>query len=170
MIRLPVTCLLLGILSCAGCSVVFYTVQPVELTVSHRATGAATAGARVALVPVKGYSSRQTPNEWMDNYLKTMNVGSYPTSRPTNAGMTDGNGDVSIAADTSVVIGGGWFNFAKPLDDRLSGTEYFVRIRTPATAEVVHVQMEPGHQVQGQAFIVDVIKIGEAHDLRAASK
>jgi hypothetical protein len=169
MLRRPGSCLMLAILACAGCDVLFSTAQSVDLTVSNRATGAAAASARVTLAPVDGYTGQQAPDEWMDSYLKTMNVGSYGTIRPTNTGVTDENGSVSIAVDTSVFVCG-WFNFEKPHDDRLSGTEYFVRIRTPASVETVRVPMKPGSRVEGQTFIVDVERIGQAYDLRAGDE
>ena len=154
--------LICAVAVCSGCDVIYMTVQPVDLTVRSVSTHQALPNAEIRLAKVEQPLGMKFPTTqaWIDHESRDDEQHRWDT-----AVISDGSGKVPFRINTSIIVGG-WFNFRQPLDDRVTGSDYWIRVRTAESSEILRLHMIPGNTVRGEAFEVELNTIGKTKEFK----
>jgi hypothetical protein len=153
----------------AGCGdAIFYTDQSVTVALRSRSAGEPVVNATVGFAPVEGYKKEAgSEDDWIDRHLRVGNIGWYVSKKPANQGVTDNSGIAKVAVDTSV-IAGGWFTNETPLRDRLSGKEYFLRVKRQADTEIFRVKIVTDNKFEGEKVNGEILNVGRPREFDMA--
>lgn len=156
-----------------GCSCGQQNTQQVELGVTSPVSRQGVADALITIAAAQYQSgglrcSDLTPEACLDAHAATRPSPNPPSSHGTYVGSTDGNGRVTLVADSTTVCTGS----GRPFDfdpcfgegglvDQVTGVDFYVRVVTDEATEILTVEFTPGITVAGEFFEVTVVSVGE---------
>ncbi len=155
-----------------GCSCGQDNTQEVELAVASLVSRQGVADALITIAAAEYQSGGLscgdlTPEECLDAHAETRSSPNPPSSYGTYVGSTDGDGRVTLVADSSTICRGPipLFSFDPCIEhglvDEVTGVDFYVRVVTDEATEILTVEFTPGNTVSGEFFEVTVVSIGE---------
>lgn len=156
-----------------GCSCGQQNTQQIELAVTSPVSRQGVADALITIAAAQYQSgglpcSDLTPEACLDAHAATRPSANPPSSYGMYVGSTDGDGRVTLVADSTTICTGS----GRPFDfdpcsgegglvDQVTGVDFYVRVETDDATEILTVEFTPGNTVSGEFFAVTVVSIGE---------
>ena len=159
-----------------GCQCFQHATQEVRLVVKNTTSGQGAPDAIVTIAPgvdlpglIRCGERDLTAIECLDEYAERS---SSPSSSISGeyVSSTDVDGEVTLVVDSftqcgiDVGLSGRIFCpicCVNPPVDQVTGVDFYVRVETEASSEILTVEFTPGESVTGEFFEVTVVSIGE---------
>ncbi len=149
-----------------GCTCFQHNTQQAVLAVTDAGSGQGLSGGTVTIAPAEDRSGwilcqerSLTPEECLDEYAERSTsptssfLGEYVSSTAVDGGVT-------LVVDSFSPRQPAYPCQNPPLDE-VTGVEFYVRVETEGSTEILTVEFTPGNTVSGEFFEVTVVSIGE---------